>query len=46
MAGSQVWLTSTTEQWATIAVQGPKAREICSRRLVEGIDLFAEPCRI
>ena len=24
----RVWLTSTTEQWATIAVQGPKAREI------------------
>ncbi len=23
----QVWLTSTTEQWAVIAVQGPKARE-------------------
>ena len=24
----RVWLTSTTEQWAVIAVQGPKAREI------------------
>jgi sarcosine oxidase subunit alpha len=24
----KVWLTSTTEQWAVIAVQGPKAREI------------------
>ena len=24
----RVWLTSTTEQWATIAVQGPRAREI------------------
>ena len=23
-----VWLTSTTEQWAVIAVQGPKAREL------------------
>ncbi len=23
-----VWLTSTTEQWAVIAVQGPKAREV------------------
>ena len=23
----KVWLTSTTEQWAVIAVQGPKARE-------------------
>jgi len=26
--GLKVWLTSTTEQWATIAIQGPKAREI------------------
>jgi len=24
----EVWLTSTTEQWAVIAVQGPKAREL------------------
>ena len=24
----KVWLTSTTEQWAVIAVQGPKAREV------------------
>ena len=23
----QVWLTSVTEQWAVIAVQGPHARE-------------------
>jgi sarcosine oxidase subunit alpha len=23
-----VWLTSTTEQWAVLAVQGPKAREV------------------
>ena len=23
----KVWLTSTTEQWATIAVQGPRARD-------------------
>ena len=36
-----VWLTSTTEQWATIAVQGPKAREIVEP-LVEGIDMSAE----
>ncbi|MEJ1119894.1 sarcosine oxidase subunit alpha [Phyllobacterium sp. CCNWLW109] len=36
-----VWLTSTTEQWAVIAVQGPKAREIISP-LVEGIDLSNE----
>ncbi|OJT98919.1 MAG: sarcosine oxidase subunit alpha [Rhizobium sp. 63-7] len=34
----KVWLTSTTEQWAVIAVQGPKAREIIAP-LVEGIDL-------
>ncbi|CAN7660168.1 sarcosine oxidase subunit alpha [Rhizobium sp. LjRoot98] len=33
-----VWLTSATEQWAVIAVQGPKAREIIGP-LVEGIDL-------
>ncbi|WP_157016296.1 sarcosine oxidase subunit alpha [Mesorhizobium xinjiangense] len=36
-----VWLTSTTEQWAVIAVQGPKAREIVAP-LVEGIDLTDE----
>jgi sarcosine oxidase, subunit alpha len=36
-----VWLTSTTEQWAVIAVQGPKAREIIAP-LIEGIDLSAE----
>ena len=34
----KVWLTSTTEQWAVIAVQGPKAREVIAP-LVEGIDL-------
>ncbi len=33
-----VWLTSTTEQWAVIAVQGPRAREVIAS-LVEGIDL-------
>jgi sarcosine oxidase subunit alpha len=33
-----VWLTSTTEQWAVIAVQGPRARDILEP-LVEGIDL-------
>ncbi len=33
-----VWLTSTTEQWAVIAVQGPKARDTIAG-LVEGIDL-------
>ncbi len=36
-----VWLTSTTEQWAVIAVQGPKAREVIAP-LVEGIDLSPE----
>ena len=34
----KVWLTSTSEQWAVIGVQGPKAREIIEP-LVEGIDL-------
>ena len=24
----RVWLTSTTEQWAVIAVQGPRARDV------------------
>jgi len=37
----KVWLTSTTEQWAVIAIQGPKARDIIAP-LVEGIDLSAE----
>jgi sarcosine oxidase subunit alpha len=36
----KVWLTSTTEQWAVIAVQGPKAREVLAP-LVEDIDLSA-----
>ncbi len=36
-----VWLTSTSEQWAVIAIQGPKAREIIEP-LVEGIDLSNE----
>src|SRR6185295_16794791 len=34
----EVWLTSTTEQWAVIAVQGPNARKVIER-LVEGADL-------
>src|SRR3984957_9005410 len=34
----RVWLTSTTEQWATIAVQGPRARETITP-LMEGVDL-------
>ena len=33
-----VWLTSTSEQWATIAVQGPMARQILEP-LVEDIDM-------
>ncbi|MEL7302714.1 MAG: sarcosine oxidase subunit alpha family protein, partial [Pseudomonadota bacterium] len=33
-----VFLTSTTEQWATIAVQGPKARDVIAP-LVEDIDI-------
>ncbi|MEO9341177.1 sarcosine oxidase subunit alpha [Mesorhizobium sp. SB112] len=33
-----VWLTSISEQWAVIAVQGPKSREIIEG-LVEGIDM-------
>ncbi|WP_337180913.1 sarcosine oxidase subunit alpha [Shinella sp.] len=37
----KVWLTSTTEQWAVIAVQGSKAREILEP-LVEGIDISNE----
>ncbi len=34
----QVWLTSTTEQWAVIAVQGPNARRVLET-LVEDIDI-------
>ena len=36
----EVWLTSTTDQWAVIAVQGPRARDIIAP-LIEGIDLSA-----
>ncbi|MBB5374511.1 sarcosine oxidase subunit alpha family protein [Acidocella aromatica] len=36
-----VWLTSTTEQYAVIAVQGPMAREVV-QPLVEGADISAE----
>jgi len=36
----EVWLTSTTEQWAVIAVQGPKARSVLEP-LVEGVDISA-----
>jgi sarcosine oxidase subunit alpha len=34
----KVWLTSTTEQWAVIAVQGPRARDVLMP-LVDGVDL-------
>ena len=37
----KVWLTSTTEQWAVIAVQGPNARKVIEP-LIEGIDVSAE----
>jgi sarcosine oxidase, subunit alpha len=36
-----VWLTSVSEQWAVIAVQGPKARDIIAP-FVEGIDISNE----
>ncbi len=36
-----VWLTSTTEQWAVIAVQGPAAREVL-KPLVEDISLASD----
>ena len=36
-----VWLTSTTEHFAVIALQGPNARKLLGP-LVEGIDLSAE----
>ncbi|MGR3464466.1 sarcosine oxidase subunit alpha [Limimaricola sp.] len=36
-----VWLTSTTEQWATVALNGPKARKVLEG-LVEGADISAE----
>jgi sarcosine oxidase subunit alpha len=38
----RVWLTSTTEQWAVIAVQGPRAREVIEP-FVQDIDLAAMP---
>ena len=36
------WLTSVTEQWAVIAVQGPRARDIIAP-LVHGVDFSAFP---
>ena len=46
----QVWLTSITEQWAVIAVQGPLAREAVAP-LIEGADLAlphmsVQPCTV
>ena len=37
----KVWLTSTTEQWAVIALNGPNARKVLEP-LVEGIELDRE----
>jgi sarcosine oxidase subunit alpha len=34
----KVWLTSTTEQWAVIALQGPRSRQVLEG-LVEDIDI-------
>jgi sarcosine oxidase subunit alpha len=39
-SGLKVWLTPVTEQWAVIAVQGPRARDILAP-LVEEADLTA-----
>lgn len=36
-----VWLTSTTEQWSVIAVQGPKARAVL-KPLIQGMDISTE----
>jgi len=36
----KVWLTSTTEQWAVIAVQGPNARRVLEP-LITGLDISA-----
>lgn len=36
-----VWLTSTTEQWATVALNGPNARKVLAP-LVEGLDMSEE----
>jgi sarcosine oxidase subunit alpha len=36
-----VWLTSTTEQYAVIALQGPRARDVLAP-FIEGIDLSPE----
>jgi sarcosine oxidase subunit alpha len=38
----RVWLTSITEQWGVVAVQGPQARDVIAP-LVEGTDLATMP---
>ncbi len=38
----RVWLTSTTEHWGVIALQGPRARDVLAP-LVEGLDWTAFP---
>ena len=40
-ADLNVWVTSTTEQWAVIALNGPNTRKVIAP-LVEGIDLSPE----
>ena len=39
----KVWLTSTTEQWAVIAVQGPRAREVLAGLVDVDISASALP---
>jgi sarcosine oxidase subunit alpha len=36
-----VWLTSISEQWSVIAVQGPNSRRVLEK-LVEGVDISAQ----
>lgn len=36
-----LWVTSTTEQWSVIAVQGPNARKVI-QPLIEGLDISAD----
>lgn len=37
----KVWLTSTTDQWAVIAIQGPNSRNVL-RSLIEDADISAQ----
>jgi sarcosine oxidase subunit alpha len=39
----RVWLTSVTEQWATVAVVGPDARELLSRLTAISLDVESFP---